>query len=298
MLNSQQSKETTMNIYKLLEDTTLSYADGIMPADANLSFDTLFSDTYIPSLARQIFPTIPTTMPTGSLFAVVADEATGELFLKRNPVNVYPSTPIKTSITREAAYDIRNLFGVESNKLLVGMLRGFMNDQENVKCLEFLEAESKVYTPLTLSDPTNAEVILFELSKVVQQIVLEINLKRTKTFDAYAVVPYKHASAIMALSEYAGGDNVENRGLYIGKIGLTKYYVNPDAASTTCYVGLVDKEDIGRSSATFSPYVNQVYFAPDSDLNAEFIYLVNRYAITKSPAHMVGNEMMYKFTIS
>lgn len=294
----------------LVEDTTGANAPEIATTDENLSVDGMFQQGALPSLGRQIFSVVPLHGPTAALFNIRkknstdagwVDEATSgnDFVLLRNDVEVYPSTSIKTSLTKEVIQDIRNQYGKESGAIIGKLLRGLANDQENTRTIAFLNAQCKDEGNLNLSDDTNSEVILFEVTKKVQELVLKANNKNLRTYEAFCVLPYFVGSAMSALSSYASPSTVEGqkdeRGLFIAQNGQTKYYLNPDVTSTTCYVGLKDESNPSKSAAVFSPYISNVTEAVDPDSGEEVYHIFNRFAITQSPLHESGNEMMFKF---
>ena len=236
---------------------------------------------------------------TNANVVYVAPEAASEnIAFVRADVEVYPSAAIKSGITAEAIEDIRAQYGKEAENIIGKLLRGLSNAQENTRTLEFLEANALADAALTLTDSLNAETNLFEITQKVHELVLKINSKNLRTYEAFAVIPFVNLAAIMALSKYAGSDEQDERGLFIAKIGRTRFYLNPDAASTTAYIGVKDTDDKSKSSAVFSPYATSIIDAVDPDTAVTSYHIYNRFAITASALHETDNEMLYKFTIN
>ena len=280
----------------LLEDLTTDGDINIAQTDANLSMDNIFQQTNIQSLARQVCSTAVLTGPSGAIFNIVKNNGT-DFKLVRKEVSCFPSEIVKTSVTREAVQDLKSQFGKDAENIVGTLFRGISNELENEKLLELLNTESKDYGDLQLSDSMNAELNLFETTQRVHEIVLKMNQKYQRTFDAFAIIPATALGGIMGLSQYAGAIKKEERGLFITQIGSTKFYLNPDVADLNAYVGLKDSENMSKSSLVFSPYQNQILDAIDSDSGDINYFLVNRFAITSSPLHETDNEMLYKFKV-
>lgn len=283
----------------LQEDTTGAAAPNIATVDHDITIGNLFHEINIPSLGRQIFAVLPVKGPTAAIFNLRNKAGTNDVELVRASVEVYASTAIKTNITSEAIQDIRALYSEQANDIIAKLLRGLANLDENTKTLAFLETKSLAYASLTLSNAKNAETNLFELVQRVQEIVLKMNIKNGRTYGAYAVIPFKGLAGIMALSGYQLNNTVnEAEDLFIAQFGKTKFYFNPDPLSTTAYVGLVDISDSSRSSGIFSPYNSDVIESQHPDTGVLSYHIFNRYAITASPLHILGDEMFYKFTVT
>lgn len=283
--------------YKLLSEDLNSAGDpNIAQTDQNLSVDNIFQQTNIQSLARQVCSTATLSGPTGAIFNIVKKTPT-EFKLIRKEVECFPSEIIKTSVTREAIQDLRSQFGKDADDIVGSMFRGISNDVENQKLFDVLKAESKDYGDLQLSDSLNAEMNLFETTQRVHEIILKMNQKYQRTFDAFAIIPNIALGGIMGLSQYVGADKKEERGLFITQINSTRFYLNPDVTDLNAYVGLKDSDNMSKNSLIFSPYQNQILEATDSDSGDVCYFLVNRFAITSSPLHELDNEMLYKFKV-
>ena len=216
--------------------------------------------------------------------------------LVRNDVNVVESNSIPTSITQETVQDLSSQYGKEAEKIIGKLLRGLANDEENAVTLNFLDGVSDDYGVLTLTGSNNAELNLFEITQRVHEIILKINNTTMRSFDAFAVVPYIALAGVAGLSNYAGGES-EEHGLFVAKIGKTKFYLNPDVNSSTVYVGIKDRTNPSKSSAVFSPYTSTIVESVDPNDGSLTYNIFNRFAITESPLHVVGNEMLYKFNL-
>jgi hypothetical protein len=287
--------ETILNT--LDEDTTTPNAIEIETTDENLSVDNMYQQNSLPSLGRMIFSVLPLSGPTGSIFNIKRNDANDGFKLVRADVEVENSAAIHTGITEEAIQDMRSQYGKNTNVIVGNLLKGLANDKENVDTLAFLELKSLSETTLVLTDSKNAESNMFEVTQKVQELVLKANSKNIRAYGAYCVLPYKVGAAVMALSKYADGDNSTSYALYIGKIGQTKYYMNPNPASDTAYVGIKSPIE-SKSSAVFSPYTNTIVNAINPDDGERTYHIYNRYAITASPLHEAGDEMLFKFDIT
>jgi hypothetical protein len=287
-------------IKNLNEDLDSAESPKVATTDENLTLGQMFHQVDMPSLPRQIFSTVPIFGPTGGLFNLRKksglDSAGNIVFeLVRNDVEVYNSNSISTGLTQEVVQDIKSHFGSETNLVLGKLLRDLANADENTKALAFLESESVSTTGISLSG--NAEENLFNVTQKVHELILKINSETMRSYRAFAVIPYKPLGGIMGLSKYAGGGIDSERGLFIAEFGQTKFYLNPDATSTTAYVGIRDFNP-STSSVVFSPYTSDVIEAVNPDDGEMSFHLFNRYAITASPLHVAGNEMLYKFDIT
>lgn len=280
---------------KIISEATQSV--DIAQTDQNLTVDAMFQQSSLPSLAKQIFSVAPISGPSGALFNLRKKPGTNDFELVRANVSVESPTPVKTTVTREAIQDMFAMYGKEAEQVIGKMFRGIANEQENTSALTFLNANAVAATNLTLTDSLNAETNLFEITQKVHELVLKINSKNLRSYESWAVIPYSPLAGIMALTKYVGGEDKETRGLFIGQVGQTKFYVNPDATSSVAYVGIKDSDNMSKSSAVFSPYQAQIVETQDPDSGEMVYFIFNRYAITMSPLNEVGNELMYKFSI-
>lgn len=288
------------NIENIVEATGVADVSGVNNAiatDENLSVDAMYQQQTLPSLGRQIFSVVPMNGPTAALFNIRKKAGTTDFELVRNEVQVFSSSPISTGLSQEVVQDIRAQYGKEANVIIGTLLRGLANEQENTRTLEFLNANSLATPNLNLSDSLSAETNAFEISQRVHELVLKANSLNQRTYESFCVLPYTPAAAFAALNQYVGGMDKDERGLFIAEVGNTKYFMNPDATSTTAYVGLKDANNPSKSSAVFSPYASTVVESQNADTGAQVYNIFNRFAITASPLHEAGNEMLFKFDI-
>ncbi len=251
---------------------------------------------YKDSLAYQICDVQPIHGPTGAVFALKWDGT--KTFLKRNNVTVEDDAVYNTGFTLEAIQDIQAQFGKNAVDFVSRVFAGISNTNENTKLLQKMDAIAKNTGVLTLTDAGNAETTFFEVAKRVSESILGINTTATyRSMDAFVVLPISVASALLGLGVYFNADEDKEAGLFLGRVRRTKYYVNPDVNSTTCYVG-VNPQTPGGSSLVFSPYQHTIMSAVDPDTAQVNLFVVNRYAITQNANDTVGNEMLHKFDIA
>jgi len=286
------------DIKKILEDTTGAAVDNIATTDQDLSVGQMYQQKALPSLGREIFSVVQMEGPTAALFNIKKDSLTNKFVLLRNEAEVFPSESINTGLTREVIQDIKSQYGTEAKNVIGTLLRGLSNEQENTKTLEFLESNCLAEAGINLETSTNkVEANYMNLIQKIQELISRANSKNQRTFEAFAVVPYKCASGVQTLSKYLGGD-VDSSGLYIGNHGKTKFYLNPDSTSETVYVGLKDENNMSKSSAVFAPFADDIVEAQDPDTGEVNFFIFNRFSITASPLHEVDNEMLFKFSIA
>lgn len=285
------------NTTALKENTLTPNAPEIATTDENLSVDAMFQQQELPSLGRQIFSVVPMNGPTAALFNIRKKVGLNDFELLRTEVEVYPSQSINTGVSQEVIQDLKSQYGKEASQVVGTLLRGLSNDQENTRTLEFLEAQCVIVPDLQLSGSINAENNMFELVQKVHELVLKANSQSMRSFEAFCVIPYQVGASIAALSTYVGGDDKDERGLFLAQVGQTKFFMNPDATSTKAYVGIKDSRNASKSAAVFSPFRANVTEAQDPDTGALNYFIFNRFAITASPLHVPGNEMLFKFNV-
>lgn len=279
----------------ILENTIGSGDPNIAQTDQNLSIDNIFQATTAPSLAREICSTAVLNGPSGALFNIIKKTGT-DIKLIRKEVEVFPSEILKTNITREAIQDLRSQFSKEADLIVGTLFRGLSNDVENARLLEVLDAESKDYGDLQLSDSLNAGTNSFEILQRVQEIVLKMNQKHFISYNAFCVLPSSVLAGIMGLEGFLRSEDKESSGLFVTQIGKTKFYLNPDSTDEYAYVGLKD-DNLSKSSLVFCPYQNQILDAVSPDNGDINYFLVNRFAISSSALHRLDEEMLYKFKV-
>lgn len=281
-------------IKNLQEQTT---AANIADTDQNLSVESMYHQSAVQSLAYAVCSVSQLEGPTGGIFNIRKKDGTNDFELVRTDVQVFPFTPVNTGITQEVLQDIEAQYGLDGIQMVVKTLKGIANESENVKLFEVLDANSKADTNLQLSDSLNAEVNLFEITQRVHEIVLKMNQKNFRTYEAFCILPATPLGGLFGLKEYSGAEDKTERGLFVTQIGQTKFYLNPNINSNTAYVGLRDSSNGGKSSLVFSPYKNEIYKAQDPASGEQAYFLTDRFAITPSPLNVLDNEMLYKFEV-
>ena len=279
----------------LNEDLATPADPNIEMTDQNLSVDSIFQQTNIPSLAREICAVAELKGPTGAIFNIIRKDASS-VELIRKEVEVFPSELQKTYITREAVQDLKSQFGKDAESIIGNLFRGLSNDLENEKLLSVLSANSKDYGGLQLTDSLNASTNAYEILQRTHEIVLKMNQKYQRSYDAFCVLPASVMGSLMGLSQYLNHNGADTKGLFITQINKTKFYLNPDSTDLYAYVGLKD-ENLSKSSLIFSPYQNQILDSIDSDNGNINYFLANRFAITVSALHKLNEEMLYKFKV-
>lgn len=284
-------------MYKLNEH----YAENIATTDENLNaLNKLFQQSKLPSIGKEIFTLNVMHGPTAAVFSVVTEN--NKVKIKRNEVEVInqfsDGAPIKTSIKTEALYDIKAQYGEDGTELLANYLKGLANDYENEKTIDFLSDNAVQKDNLSLTD-VSPEYVWQAISNHVTQLILEMNSKNIRTYEAFVVLPYKLGASIMSL--YAGLDNAEladRTRLFVGRSGYTEWYINPDSNDeTTIYVGLKDREGTGKNCAYFSMYTNDITTAVDSESGEPNYFIWDRFALTMNPSHTNDNPMLVKFSV-
>lgn len=279
---------------KLNED---QWAPNIAVTDENLSINGIYQQSKLPSLGRSIFTVTEVHGPTAALFNITGNNK-GGISLLRSEVEVFDSVPVRTNITHETVQDMKSQFGEDALYRIANLLKGFANDDENVKTIAFLQANAIPTTPVTITDQLSPDYTWREISWKVQQCILEMNSKHIRTYNAFVVLPYKYASAIMSVfADLRNSDIADASTLFVGKSGLTDWYVNPDSSDNKVYVGLKDDLGTGRSCAVFSPYKNEITDAIDYETGSKVYFIWNRYAITISPLHSNEEPMLMSFEV-
>ena len=282
-----------------------SNAPNLATTDSKFPLNNVFQQTDLPSLGRSIFVTVKPNGPLAGIFTLTDSHFTTDkydrnkqkLILKRSNLTSFPSKPIMTELTVEAIHDLEAMYGEDTARTYIAkMLRGLCNHYENEKTLEFLENNAIETPSISISDSANAETMMFEITLRVQQLALKMNSKRKRTFNAYAVIPYKYVASIMTTFAYNTAKNTSNtESLLVADFGLMKYYLNPDYDSDTAYVGLRSAEDPFCSSAFFGDYGSQLQTIKDPDTANDVIVVYNRFGLTMNAIHSENNPLLYKF---
>ena len=284
----------------ILEET---HNDDIGTAD--FSFDKLiktFQELSSNSLIREIAATVPMKYSTGKIVNIRKQAANDsfETVSANLTVNTATSDPIQTGLSLEAVTDLKNQYGLDGYTIAGNLLKGIVDAAENTAFMTFLDSNSLSTTALTLSDANSAEPSLFEITQRVQELVIKMNTPNFRTFNAFAVLPYKNAASISALSQYARGDEETKKQLVMSTIGQTKYYVNPDTTATTAYVGLKakDKKSMGASSVIMGTFAQEILRSTHVESFQAKVGILNRYATAVNPLSDSGSEMLMSFVVA
>lgn len=280
-----------------------SINEGIEASDIADTDEIVFKiieQKYLESLAYQIAEVAPIGGPTGAVYSIQYNTALNKVEVIKNNVQVEDDAVENTGFTLEAIQDLQAKSQIKSSTFIAKAFAGVSAFNENTKLLAKLDAWAVTDTSddtgvLTLTDKGNSESIVFEVGQRVAENIIAINSKNYRGLTGFAVLPHSVAAAFLASGSYLI-DGSEN-GLYVGKIGKIKYYINPDPTSVTVYVGIKSPE-VGNSSIVMSPYQHQILTAVDPDSGETNVFNVNRYAMTENSLSTPGNEMLRKFTIA
>lgn len=285
--------EAIKNLTSVQEGTL---AVDIADTDQNLSLPVIYQSLALPSLAEQVFATSRLDGTTGALFNIRAKSDNSGIELVRKNVEVYPSTPIKSSITQEVIKDIQTQFGIDGVKSIAILLHGLANADENVKLFDFLNTHA-VHEADTFSIVTpNANDSFYEITQKVAQSVLSMNMKVRKTFRASVILPFSLASIAMGYQKESK-QLASTSTYYVGGTEMQDYYVNPDPLADKVYVILHDKYDDSKSAAVFSPYQNEIVSAIDPESGEHVYFIHNRFALGISPLHTTDKPSIVSFTV-
>ena len=285
---------------QLYEETTNSDI-----GTADFSFNKLidaFEELPTVSLLRSIAAVVPMKMSTGSIINIRRNGVTNsfETVQSNLTVNTDTSNPIQSGLSMEALRDLQNQYGLDGYKIAANLLKGITDSAENDAFVTFMDANALSTPALTLSDPASAEQNLFEITQRVQELVIKMNTPDFRTYEAFAILPYKNAASISALSNYVRGEETEEKRLIINKMGKTMYYVNPDVTANKIYVGLHERTrgNMGASSVIMGTFKQELLRSAHVESFQGNIGLLNRYATAMNPLHDTGSEMLMVFTVS
>lgn len=272
---------------------------------ADFSFNQViktFEQLHSISLIRAIAAVVPMKMSTGTIINVRRNASTNsfETVEATLTINTATTNPISSGISIEAIQDLKNQYGLDGYKMAANMLKGITDKAESDAFITFLDTNALATPVLTLSDANSAEPSLFEITQRVQELVIKMNTPNYRTFDAFAVLPYKNAASISALSQYARGEEETKKALVVNKIGSTMYYVNPDVTTTTAYVGLADhsKSSMGASSIIMGTFPQELLRSTHVESFQENVGILNRYATALNPLSDTGAEMLMSFVVA
>jgi hypothetical protein len=284
---SEEIKESTLH-------TDIADTDEIL---ANIKVD-----AGIKSLAYEIADVQPLHGPTGAVFGINKKDGTNDFQLLRTDATVEALSPanISTGVSVEVIQDLKSQFGKDALKVMNSILTGVANEDENTKLLAWLDTnadDESGANDISIANKGNAEEILFAVIQKVGELVVKMNSKNFRTFDSWCVLPQTYAGTILNMSEYIDVTKDNENELFVGKIGKTKFFLNPDSTATAAYVGLKSKTS-GKSSIIFSPYQKQFVKAIDPKSANVNLFLINRFAITLNALSVTDDEMIKKFEIS
>jgi len=272
---------------------------------ADFSFNQViktFEQHHSISLIRAIAAVVPMKMSTGTIINVRRNASTNsfETVEATLTINTATSDPISSGISIEAIQDLKNQYGLDGYKMAASMLKGITDKAESDAFITFLDTNSLATPVLTLSDANSAEPSLFEITQRVQELVIKMNTPNYRTFDAFAILPYKNAASISALSHYARGSEEVKEALVVNKIGRTMYYVNPDVTTTTTYVGLADhsKKGMSASSVIMGTFPQELLRSTHVESFQQNVGILNRYATAVNPLSDSGEEMLMSFLVA
>ena len=275
------------------------WAPNIATTDENLSINGLYQEASLPSLGRVIFTVTTIHGPTAALFNVKTKADQTGIEIIRREVEVFEASPKRTTISAESLQDIIKQFGEDGLKMVAKYLRGVANQEENQKTIEFLRNNAISAGSITISDPKIVDACWREISMKVQDCVLKMNSKHRRTYKAFVVMPYKYGASLMSLfADMNNAEYADIESLFIGSSGLTDWFVNPDNEDEKIYVGLMDKEGLGKECAVFSPYTDEIKKTYDPSTGNPGYFIHNRFAITISPLHSPTDPLLMYFTIS
>ena len=253
----------------------------------------LIEDKYKTSLAYQICEVQPLSNAAGAIFVAKRKTGTYDLEIVKQPVTLVKDDA-STGMTKEAFDDINAMFkGKRATTLIKNILKGASDEKENTRLMTMIAANATASTGVTITNSDNAETLVYHIQQKVGELIVKINENSHKTLSGYAISPQKAAGAFLG---WGWTENLSKDGsLHIGVKGKVKYFINPDKTATDVYVGIIDKNAIGKSSLIFSPYQYILNKAINSDDGSTKVFMINRYALTKNPLSDVS-PMIYKFT--
>jgi hypothetical protein len=284
--------------HQLIEKTT--HTDiGTADFSFNKVIDA-FQELPTTSILRSIAAVVPMKMSTGSVINIRRNGVTNsfETVESTMTVNDVSATPLASGLSVEVIHDLFRQYKESAYDYASALLRGIVDKAENDALITFLNTNSLNTTALVLTAPSSAEQTLFELTQRVQELVLKMNTPDFRTYEAFAILPYKYAASISAIQTYIGAKDKDEKRLIVSKIGKTIFYVNPDTTATKVYVGLAVNGSIAASSIIVGDYQQEILRSTFVESFQENIGILNRYATVVNPLSTSGREMLMEFTIS
>lgn len=261
-----------------------------------------FQQTQIPSLARVLLAPYTMKAPIGKVFNLTDtfNDDTDEVTLKlvSSTVEVKPTSQFSIIISPEAIDDYSAMYR-DPAQAIANSLRGFTNRQESEDTIKLFKNNAADMGGITITDKLNAEIQMFELSSKIQECVMRMNTKRTRTYHCFAVVPYKYVGSIMSTYAYQTGlVTADAAELRVAKFGMMTYYVNPVLNDDTVYVGLRHPTNRALCAGVYGEYQSQITTAPDTNTGHMHVHIHRRYGMAMSPLHTTEDPMLCKFTIT
>lgn len=252
--------------------------------------------------------------PAGLVFA--RKESADSFEIIKKMVNITTNKTI-VNISIEAWDDMLNLIratklndDTPQNKipdLFNNWVKSCSAFKETQEILQLIKDNAIAASPLVLTDANdskdNAEANLFYISKKVNDLIIQMNAKTFRTYDAFCILPQQNIGGILALSfTYSRVDDSsdENRAYdyFLGKINNTRYFLNPDPNETNVLVGLKSNKEKGVNSLIYSPYNINLSTATNANTGDLTIAVFTRNGFTIHPLHSTDNPMLYKFELS
>lgn len=280
--------------------------------EKGLNIDKIFKSLDRPSLPQELLTKHTLTSTMGLLFAVdrkATTEAQTDVgfSIKVSKSNVMSEPPIRViGVTGEVMDDVRNAFNESAEDIIARLLNGIARDYENDKFIEWLDNEATVSDDLVV-DQTNTTELWRQVFKKVQDLVLESNVKRRTTFNAFCILPYNIVSSIMGDPLAVGTFQTDNRDSHtylVAKSLTTEYYLNPNPNSQYGYVGIKSTHDDSTDDTdcegcgSFCVYQNAINEGVDPTSGQKNYFIYDRFAIATNPLHSAETPMMFKFKIS
>ena len=191
--NSGNSMELLQKAYRFIPE---EYAPmgGTTTADIANTENSLneillsyYMERGIPSIARDALNITNMVGNTNFFFTIQPKSDDSGIEIVKRGITAQ-ETPVKSvSVTLEALHDMFSVHGLDGIKLIANFLRDKANAEENQTFINFLSSNALEKNPLTFTEPQNAELIHFELSKRIQQYVFEMNMKHQRTFEAFGL---------------------------------------------------------------------------------------------------------------
>lgn len=279
---------------------------NIASYEHGLNLNDVFNSLDRPSLPREVLTVNQQNGPFGIVFAIDRQENNNGFTIKSVKTKVEDQMPIRvTSITPELISDLRQIYGENAFKLVARLLNGIARDYENDKFIEWMNNNAIKTNDLEIATTDDCTDTWRKVLQKVQTLVLESNVKRRTTFNAFCILPFKVAASIMgdpnAVSVFQSNERNAQKYL-IAKSLSTEYYLNPDPNSEFGYVGIrsthnenIDDTD-NMSCGAFNAYVNEIQEI--TDVNANYHYVIyDRFSICSNPLHSEQTPMLYKFNI-